>query len=111
MARKKRKSKINKSQAIRDFVTDNPSAGPTEAATKLTETLGVKITPNNVSTVKFQMKKDGAKPTKKSRGGRPASANGQVGFDEMMAAKDLAAKVGGVDQAKRALEALAKLQQ
>ena len=32
MARKKRKPKINKSQAIRDFVTDNPSTGPTEAA-------------------------------------------------------------------------------
>ena len=107
MARKKRKSKINKSQAIRDFVTDNPSAGPT---TKLTETLGVKITPNNVSTVKFQMKKDGAKPGKKSRGGR-ATANGQVGFDEMMAAKDLVNKLGGVDQAQRALAALAQLQQ
>ncbi len=45
------------------------------------------------------------------RGGRRAAANGQVGFDEMLAAKDLVNKVGGVDQAQRALAALAQLQQ
>ena len=111
MARKKRKSKINKSQAIRDFVTENPGIGPTEAAAKLTQSLGVKVTPNTVSTVKFQMKKTGAKPAKKARGGRRAAANGQVGFNEMMAAKDLVNKLGGVDQAQRALAALAQLQQ
>ena len=111
MARKKRKSTVNKSQAVRDFVTENPSTGPTESAAKLTETLGVKITPNNVSTVKFQMKKGGSSPAKKSRGGRRAAANGQVGFDQMMAATDLVNKLGGVDQAQRALAALAQLQQ
>ena len=112
MARKKRRSKVNKSQAIRDFVTENPGVGPTETAAKLTETLGVKVTPSTVSSVKFQMTKKGdAKPGKKSRGGRRAAVNGQVGFDEMMAAKELVSKLGGVDQAQRALAALAKLQQ
>ena len=113
MARKKRKSNINKSQAIRDFVTENPGVGPTEAAAKLTESLGVKITPGNVSTVKFQMSKSGSgkSPAKKRGGGRRTIANGQVSFDEMLAAKELVTKLGGVDQAQRALAALAQLQQ
>ncbi|MBW3595729.1 MAG: hypothetical protein KY475_00475 [Planctomycetes bacterium] len=107
MARKKRK--INKSQAIRDFVTENPDVGPTETATKLSESLRVKITPQTVSTVKSQMSK---KPKKSGRGRRKQpSTNGQVSFNEMMAAKDLASKLGGVEQAERALKALAQLQQ
>lgn len=108
---KKETSENNKSQASRDFVTENPGVGPTEAAAKLSESLGVKVTPQTVSSVKFQMKKAGPMRGRKSRIGRRATANGHVGFNEMLAAKELAAKVGGVEQAKQALEALAKLQQ
>ena len=51
-----KKRKVNKSQAVRDYVKANPKARNSEIAAALTKQ-GIKITPNYVATIKTQMNK------------------------------------------------------
>jgi hypothetical protein len=49
------KPKVNKSQAVRDYLKANPGVGNTEVAASLTKS-GVKVSPNLVATIKANMK-------------------------------------------------------
>ncbi len=51
-------AKVNKSQLVRDYVTEHPDAGPSAVAKALRK---YKITPNYVSNVKLKMKNAAAK--------------------------------------------------
>ena len=55
---KKRKRKGNKSEAIRQYLTANPNASAADVISALKEQ-GVEVTSNNVSTIKWSMKKAG----------------------------------------------------
>jgi hypothetical protein len=105
MARRKR----NKSQAIRDYLASNPSATPSTIIEDLKKK-GIKVGASLVSAVKYKQPA-GGNGRRKKRGRRVgASANGRhVGFDQLVAAKALADKMGGVAAAKSALDMLAKL--
>ena len=126
-----KKSGVNKSQAIRDYKSANPNAGPTEIAAGLAEqglTVTTALVSNVLTTSKKKVKKrlgrppktttaDAATPKRKGRpkkkGGRPsmASSNGaEPNLDALIAAKKLVDEMGSVSQAKAALDALAKLQ-
>ena len=64
-----KKRKVNKSQAVRDFMAANPAAAPKEVSETLTKQ-GVAVSPNYVSTVKGQMNaKKGKAETPSTSGG------------------------------------------
>ena len=105
------KRKINKTQAVLAYLADNPDDKPKAVAEALSSR-GIKVTAGAVSTIKFNAAKKGTAPAAKI--GRPAKAvkasgQGSSSLDQLLAAKDLVDKVGGVDEAKRLLDALAKL--
>jgi hypothetical protein len=103
----KRRRKINKSQAIRDYLAKNPSATPSviqEALAKKGLTVGASL----ISQVKY---KPASKGRRKKRG-RPARASAssrRIGLAQLVEAKALADKMGGVARARQALDMLAKL--
>lgn len=111
----------NKSEAIRDYVTANPNAKPREIVDAL-KAMGLAVSPAFVSTIKSKMgagtgKRGRRRATSKSvtvRGRRPAAPTAAKAvssslLDDLITAKQLADKLGGIDKAKAALEALAKI--
>jgi hypothetical protein len=107
-AKKRTRRGANKSEAIRKYQDANPKAGPTEVAKALGEQ-GIKVTPAFVSTVRsMDRKKSGRGRRRGAARGADGSARG-VSFDTLIKAKALARKLGGVQKAKAALDALAQL--
>lgn len=107
--RRPRKRKVNKSEEVRNFLDSNPSAQPKEVSEALGKK-GIKVTPQAVSTIKFNAAKKAGK--KVGRRGRPKGtkgANGTVQVDSLLRAKRFAEEMGGVSEAKQALDVLAKL--
>ncbi|MCC9643481.1 hypothetical protein LOC71_14445 [Rhodopirellula sp. JC740] len=116
----------NKSQAIRDYYTANPSAKPMEVAAELGKK-GIDVTPAFVSTVKSTtMGKSAKKSARKSaakspaakktgaKRGRPAgstskAASNEVSLDSLLQVKKIVEEMGSVQDAKNALTALEKL--
>ncbi len=125
MARKT-KSKINKSNAIREIKSAHPEAGPTEIAKMIQDQFGVEVTPATVSTVLSTDKKRNGKV---GRPGRPkgskngtkapmaASASKSVALNgnqdaflqNLLKAKQLVSDMGGISEARNALNALESL--
>ena len=112
-----KKSKVNKSQAVRDYAAEHPDAKPAEIAAALAE-MGIQVSPQAVSTIKYQAAKKGDAPKRRGRPRKAAKAtatttarsNGRSGdLSGLLAAKALADQVGGVEQAKKLLDTLAKL--
>jgi len=116
----KKRSGVSKSQAIRDYYDTNPKAKPKEVAAELA-TQGVVVTPQFVSTIRSNTKRK--KTTKrpgrpagstsaKPRGRAPRAASsdaGEVSIDSLLKAKKIVAEMGSVEDAKKALDAFAKL--
>jgi ribosomal protein L23 len=123
MARKT-KSKVNKSNAIREIKGANPEAGPTEIAAMVKSQFGVDVTPATVSTVLSTDKKRNGKV---GRPGRPkGSKNGSTKapsaskgvalngnqdafIQNLLKAKQLVNDMGGISEARSALNALESL--
>ena len=105
MAKREKKRRVNKSQAIRDYIDKNPGQGPTAVSAALKKQ-GINVSPAFVSTIKSGDKKRGVvRPV-----GRPRlDASRPVSIEALMQAKKLADEMGGVEEAKRALDALARL--
>lgn len=104
-----RKRKVNKSQAVRDYLASHPDAGPTEVCKALADK-GIKVSPQQVSTIKSSSKKKAGKKAGKKPGRRKqAAAGGRVSVAELVTAKDFADRVGGVANAQELLAALGKL--
>jgi hypothetical protein len=96
----------NKSAAIRAYKDSHASAGPKE----ITEALGkdgVKVTPAFVSTVLSNDRRKGRKG--RGKGGRPRGSSSANAFADLVQAKKLADQMGGVEKARAALNALAKI--
>ena len=122
MARK-RGGGASKSDLIRTTSTENPTAGPTEIAKLIQTAHNIKVSPAMVSTVLSQDRTRGGKPAKRGRppksagkAGRKAAATGGgrggrggVSVDALVRVKKLADEMGGVAEAKRALDALSQL--
>jgi ribosomal protein L23 len=120
MARKT-KSKINKSNAIREIKAAHPEAGPTEIARMIEEQFGVTVAPATVSTVLSTDKKRTGKVgrpgrPKGSKNGAKSSANSSIGngqsdvfLQNLLKAKQLVSDMGGISQARSALDALESL--
>ena len=103
MARPKKSPHGTKSQAIRDYLSANKKAKATEVVAALAEK-GVTVSTNMVYNLKARKKM--------GRRRRKAESNGQVvglSITNLIAAKKLVDTVGGVEQAREAINALAKL--
>ncbi|MEX2118318.1 MAG: hypothetical protein WD847_01805 [Pirellulales bacterium] len=121
MAKKKRRRRasaggVNKSQAIRDYLKTNPGAGPKEVIASL-GAQGLEVSPALVSNIKYggsrmtkKKRRRRRKGTKRATAARARSSNDTVSLSLLMEAKKLADHLGGVEKAKRALDALSRLQ-
>jgi hypothetical protein len=115
MAKRAAKSTSNKSASIREFMAANPEAGPTEIAKALNEREGWKISPAYVSTIKSKSSESPSGGRRKRRGRRRGAAaavaqsGGSVNEQALIQAKKMAQQVGGIDQAKAALDLLGRL--
>src|SRR5688572_11720749 len=99
----------NKSNAIRNYKANHSDAGPKEISEALSKD-GVKVTPAFVSTVLSNDKRKGGNGRRKRRGGRrPGRPGGNKTMATLIQAKKLAEQMGGIERARRALNALSRL--
>ena len=110
-----KKSSVNKSKAIRDYYDANPKAKPMQVAAALKKK-GVIVTPAFVSTIRSTSKKKKVgKPgrpagsSKSGKGGSRANPTGTVSFESLLKVKSIVDEMGGISQARTALNALEKL--
>src|SRR5438270_11709133 len=98
----------NKSQSIRAFKADHADAGPKAIVEGLSKQ-GVKVSAAFVSTVLSNARRKGRKGRRRG-GRRPAAAGGRNdAVATLVQAKRLADQMGGIDKARTALDALAKI--
>src|SRR5439155_1645490 len=98
MARKR--GGANLSAEIRKYVASNPNAKPKAVSEGLAAN-GVKVTPTYVSTILSNERRKSGK--RKRRGRRGAARQGDV-LANLVLAKRLSDKMGGIDQARAASE-------
>ena len=101
-----------RSQAVRDFFGKNPDA-PVKAVIEALKAQGVDVSAALVGSIKYNKgakKKTSASATKAPVATKQ-SAVGSNGLSaaDLFEAKTLADKLGGIDQARKALETLAQL--
>ncbi len=107
-------ARVNKTQAVKDYLKEYRKAGPTEIVAAL-QAQGIDVSTNYVSNIKSQMglKKKRTKPTaaapEAAAAAAPAAAGDEISLAALVEAKKLIEKLGGVDVAKRAIMALAQL--
>jgi hypothetical protein len=99
---KRKKSRGEKSAAIRDYRSKNPNAKPKEIAENLNKT-GMNITPQYVSTI-LSNDRRGRRPV-----GRPRKVAAEGAFDHLLAVKKLVTEVGSVKAAQDAISQYSKL--
>lgn len=122
MAKKAAASGINKSEVIREYKSKNPGMGPKAIAEKLKVEHGEEVSAQFVSTVLSMAKKRDDKGGPKRGRGRPpgsgkaataaklaAKPTGGLSVELLLKAKKLASELGGVEEAKAALDALARI--
>ena len=95
------KPKVNKPQAVKDFLKAHPGVKNKEVAESLTRS-GIKVTPNYVASIKGKIK---VRRKKVKRAVKNVVATRGVGVPEIKAAFALLKVAGGVAGAKQALEA------
>ena len=105
MAKRKRGG-VNVSQLVRDYKSQHKRSKPKDIAEALSAG-GTKISPQYVSTVLSNWRRKKGRKAKRA----PASSNNGSGLDvaQLVKAKALVEKLGGIDQAKKAVDALAKI--
>ena len=108
MAKKSRGEGPNKSEAIRAYMKKNGGAGPTEVAAALAKD-GIGVTPAFVSTVLSNDRRKSGKPSKRKGKGRAAAASTGASLEHLIEAKKLIQKMGGIDEARQAINLLAKI--
>ena len=95
----------NKSEAIRNYKSENPEAGPKAIAAALADD-GIDVTPAFVSTVLSNDKRKSGRIGVRGRGRRAGSVDS---LDSLIQAKKLAEQMGGIAQARAALDALERI--
>jgi hypothetical protein len=103
----KRPRKINKSQAIRDYLAKSPTATPSQIKQDLAKK-GIAVGDSLISQIKYRP----PKAKGKRRAGRTTARRGsKISLEMLLAAKGLAERLGGTARAHEALSALEKLLQ
>ncbi len=110
---RRRGSSVNKSEEIRNaFKKIGYNSAPKDIISSLASRR-IQVSPALVSNVRAAMTRRGTAPVRigKSRRGRPPSVQSDttVSISDLLEAKRLVEKTGGIEQAKRTLDALALL--
>lgn len=113
----KKKARGNKSQAIRDYLASNPNATAKEIVPALkkqglTVTAGLVNNVESTSGPKRGRKKRGRKKSGRKKGparARRTTGSSRLSLADLQEAKRLADQLGGVQEARAALEALEEL--
>lgn len=103
---RKKGRKENSSSHIRAYLEQNPAAKPKEIQEALAKQ-GFKVATGLISNVKYHFEKK--RPAKAGRGAR-RTEGALPSVDQLLQVKDLAKSLGGLDQLRRAADALAQLQ-
>jgi len=105
----KKRGGTNLSAEIRKYVEANPGSKPKEISAGLASA-GVKVTPTYVSTIlSNERRKSGKGKRRGRRPGRPAGKSSGDVLANLVMAKKLADKMGGIESARAALDTLAKI--
>jgi hypothetical protein len=102
----KKSAGTSKSASIRSYKAAHQSAGPTEIAAALTKE-GTKVSAAFVSTVLSNARRKGGKGRRKSM--RHVTRTAADPIRSLVMAKKLADQMGGIDKARTALDALARI--
>ena len=97
----------NKAQLIRDALKKLGIDAPAKDVQAYTESHGATVAPAQVSNIRTKLKERSAGKGKKRNGGDVPS--GAVTADELVQARNMAEKVGGVERAKELLDILNRL--
>ena len=97
----KRRRKINMSQAIRDYLDKNPSAMPKDIQAALAAK-GIKVGYSLISQIKYKAARRGRK-ARSSAGRKPVGLSTAVSVELLVAAKEIADRMGGIERTKKAL--------
>jgi hypothetical protein len=104
-----KKPTVNKSQTVRDYLKAHPDIGNKDVALALTKQ-GIKISPTHVATIKCKMSASKGKRKRRSKAASAMSAKSGIGLHEIKAAFLLLKQCGGVESAKKALDAAREIQ-
>ncbi len=111
---------VNKAQAIRDYLGKHPEATATVVIPALAKE-GITVSSALVSNTRSRLKKAGAtnKSVTKKNAAKPAipitteessrAAGDRLSVDDLVEAKKLADELGGIDEARDALDVLERL--
>ncbi|MBI1851255.1 MAG: hypothetical protein HYR85_13020 [Planctomycetes bacterium] len=111
------KGGVNRSEAIRQYLSQNPGASPRDIKAAL-KAKGIVVTDSLVGAIKYSKKarsgRKAGRPARRPSGrpvGRPPSApkSGFLRAEDLVEAKNFANRVGGVGAARKALDLLAQL--
>ena len=103
-----KQGKVNKSEAIRNYKASHPDARPAEIVEGLASR-GIVVTANVVSSTLYMARKKGTVGGgRKTAAGRGAQSDQLL--ESLLAAKKLCEQLGGIEQARQALDLLARLQ-
>ncbi len=104
----KKRGGTNLSEEIRSYVKANPNSKP-KAISEGLAAAGVKVTPTYISTILSNERRKSGKSKRRGRKpGRPAGKKGDL-FANLLQAKKLVDKLGGIDAAREAIDTLAKI--
>jgi len=120
-----KKLKVNKTQAVRDYLKDHPGAMSGEIATALTKQ-GITINAGHVANIKTKLNKEGrgvktavkTKVAKKKAAVEaaapavvemPAKPNGKITLDKVKKVAEMIKMIGGLQHVLEVLEAIKEL--
>lgn len=105
----KKKAKVNKSRAIREYLAANPQATPNEIVEGLKQQ-GIAVSPGLASNVKYTSAQKTPGRRGRPKGRRVAKyGNGALTAADLLQAKRLVDQLGGLEQVQRALATLEEL--
>lgn len=99
--------KVNKSQAVRDFLDANPAADSKAVIAGLGEK-GVKVTPTMVYYVRSKLKQASRREKRERVAASSRQSGAQDPIDVVRRVKNLAREVGGVGNLKQLVDLLAE---
>lgn len=102
---------LNRSEEVRKYLLAHPEAGPKEVVAVLAQQ-GITITSALVSNVKYGSGRSKKAANHRTRAATvpPVEAGSDIPLDLLIEAKKFADRMGGIAQARAALDALASLQ-
>jgi hypothetical protein len=106
---KKARSKdgLNKAQLIRDAFKKHGIDAPAKEIQAFAEAQGATVAPAQISNLRTKLK--GGKPAAARPGKKKVAVGGAVTANELVQARNMAEKVGGVERAKELLDILNRL--